>query len=291
MTWLTLLPAAIMLVTGTVLGYVPLPLHPLWSGRVLCTVAATTTLSTVGTFLFVAVNYWATLHPRTADRLPEWVLFGDDVPVPTPLGVAAIVLLVVSLAVAVRLGVRWVSEVRSAQELSRGLLQTDVPIALAVPGRRGGVLVSRGLMSALSPPELGVVFQHESSHLRHAHHRYLAVGALAAGLLPPLRALNERMRFALERWADEDAAEAVGDRELVARTIARVALMRSQPAPGPMGAFADSGVVRRVEALLDRPPGRNPIVGPVSLLGTGLVTGALALIALHVDHAFNIAFL
>ena len=171
------------------------------------------------------------------------------------------------------------------------MLQTDVPVALAVPGRRGGVLVSRGLMAALDPAELGVVFQHEGSHLRHNHHRYLAAGALAAEMLPPLRRLNERMRFALERWADEDAAEAVGDRELVARTIARVALLQPRPGSGPLGAFADSGVVRRVEALMATAPGRNPIVGPMSLLGTGLVTGVLAVIAFQLDHAFNLTFI
>lgn len=290
MTWLTLLPAAITLGLSIALGRFPLPLHPLWTSRVLCTVAAMTALATVGTFLFVAVNYWATLWPDAANRLPEWTLFGDDVPVPTPLGVAAVVLLAASLVTAVRLAVRWVAEVRAAQGVS--LLQTDVPMALAVPGRRGGVLVSRGLMAALSPAELGVVLQHEGSHLRHAHHRYLALGALAAGVLPPLRSLNERMRFALERWADEDAAEAVGDRELVARTIARVALLQPRrPEPGPMGAFADSGVVRRVEALMDRAPDRNPIVGPVSLLSTTLVTGALALVALQIDRAFHLTFI
>ena len=289
MTWLTLLPAAITLVLSIALGRFPVPLHPVWASRVLCTVAAMTALATVGTFLFVAVNFWATLWPDAANRLPEWMLFGDDVPVPALPGVAAVVLLAASLVTAVRLAVRWAGEVRSAQGAS--LLETDVPMALAVPGRRGGVLVSRGLVKALTPAELGVVLHHEGSHLRHAHHRYLALGALAAGVLPPLRSLNERMRFALERWADEDAAEAVADRELVARTIARVALLQPRQAPGPMGAFADSGVVRRVEALLDRAPDRNPIVGPVSLLSTTLVTGALALVALQIDRAFHLTFI
>ncbi|GAB2826237.1 hypothetical protein GCM10022221_25290 [Actinocorallia aurea] len=291
MTWLTLLPAGITLLLGLALGRLPLPLHPVWEAKVLATVAATTTLAAVGTAGFVAVNYWATLWPHAADRLPEWVLFGDDVPVPAPLGVAAFVLFAAALLVAVRLAVRWSGEVRSAREMARGVVETEVPMALAVPGRNGGVLVSRGLMDSLEATELGVVFHHESSHLRHDHHRYLALGALAAGMLPPLRRLDERMRFALERWADEEAAEAVGDRELVARTIARVALLQPRRDPGFLGAFADSGVVRRVEALLGRAPGRNPVVGPMSLLGTGLVTGLAASMALHLDHALNLSFL
>ncbi|MCD0449243.1 M56 family metallopeptidase [Actinocorallia sp. API 0066] len=286
MTWLTLLPTGLALVLGVALGRAPLPLHPSWAGRVLCTVAGTATLATVGTLLFVAVNHAATRWPHAADRLPEWALFGDEEPVSALLGLGALLLLLGCLFVVVRLGAHWVAEVRAAQRLARPL-PTDVPVALAVPGRRGGVLVSRGLVAALSPAELDVVRWHEASHLRHRHHRYLAVGALAAELLPPLRPLHDRLRFALERWADEDAAEAVGDRALVARTIARVALLQPRRDPGPLGAFADAGVVRRVEALLGGAPCRNPIAGPVVLVGTGLVSGALALTALQLDHALD----
>ncbi|GAA2723894.1 M56 family metallopeptidase [Actinocorallia aurantiaca] len=290
MNWLTFLPAGITLALSVALGLLALPLHPMWCGRLLCTVAGTTGLATVGTFVFVAVNYWATLHPRAANRLPEWTLVGDDDPVPVWLGVPATVLTAVSLMIILWRSVRWFTEVRAAQRMAEGLLRTDVPIAVAVPGRRGGVLVSRGLLQALEPAELEVVFRHESSHLRHRHHRYLAVGALAAGTLPPLRWLNERMRFALERWADEDAADATGDRELVARTIARVAILRSEPIPGTAG-FSDSGVIQRVRALLDEAPGRNPVTGPVSLICTGLATGTLALVALQLDRAFNLSFM
>ncbi|GAA3201148.1 M56 family peptidase [Actinocorallia longicatena] len=291
MIWLTFLPAGITLALGVLLGRVGLPLHPVWTARVLCTVAAMTVPAAAGTLGFVAVNFWATLEPAAAGRMPEWALFGDDEPVPVPLGVAAIVLLVAGLCVTLRLASRWVAEVRSAQDLAQSLLESDVPMAVSVPGRRGGVLASRGLYQVLGAAELEVVFHHEASHLRHGHHRYLAAGSLAAGLLPPLRRLNGRMRFSLERWADEDAAEAVADRELVALTIARVALLQPSGEPGPLPAFADSGILRRVEALMARAPGRNPVTGPVSLLGTGLVTGALALTALQIDHAFTHAFL
>ncbi|WP_106401163.1 M56 family metallopeptidase [Actinocorallia populi] len=291
MNWFTFLPALITFLLSMVLGRVPLPLHPLWSARVLGTVAATTVLATIGTFFFIAVNYGASLLPRVADRLPEWALFGDDHPVPAWLGLPAIALTVTGTVTVSRLAARWATEVRSAQELSRGLLETDIPVAVAVPGRRGGVLASKGLIRALTTAELQVVFEHEASHLRHRHHRYLAVGSLAAGTLPPLRRLNERLRFCLERWADEDAAESVGDRGFVARTIAKVALLRSPSPPGALPAFADSGVVQRVQALLGAAPGRNPVSGPATLLTTGLTTGALALVALQLDHALNLSFL
>src|SRR5215210_2592327 len=140
MTWFTFLPGAITLTLSICLGRIALPLHPEWSGRLLCTVAMTTALATVGTFVFIAANYWASLQPQAADRLPEWALIGDDDPVPASLGVPAVVLTLASTVVIVGLATRWISEVRSAQEASQHLLETDVPLAFAVPGKNGGVL-------------------------------------------------------------------------------------------------------------------------------------------------------
>ncbi|MBC6462099.1 M48 family metalloprotease [Actinomadura sp. HBU206391] len=286
----TFLPVAVTMILGVVLGRVPMPLHPVWSARLLVTVAATTALSMVGTCGFLAVNYGATMAPQVAGRLPEWALVGDDSPVPAALGVPATILTGVNLLIAAKLTVRWAGDVHAAHESAQGLLETDTPIALAVPGRTGGVLVSRGLLRRLSAEELEIVFHHERSHLRHRHHRYLAVGELAAGILPPLRPLSKRLRFTVERWADEDAAEAVGDRSLVARTIAKVALARSTD-PGPLPAFGDSGVLQRVQALLGTPPGKNTVTGPVVLTGSGLATSALAAAALQLDHALASAIL
>ncbi|QKG24429.1 M56 family metallopeptidase [Actinomadura verrucosospora] len=283
MTWFTVLPFALMAVLSAVLGRVPLPLHPVWCARVLATTAGMTAVAALGTGFFVAVNYAATLAPAAAARLPEWALFGDDRPVPDVVGVPSVLLSAAGLAVAGRTAVRWVRELRAARDGAGRVLETGVPMAVAVPGRGGGVLVSRGLLRGLSAEELRVVFEHEGSHLRHRHHRYLAAGAVAAALLP-LRRLDGALRLAVERWADEDAAEAVGDRALVARTIAKVAL--AQPAaPGPVPGFADSGVVRRVEALLGAPPARNAVAGPLLFLGDALFTGSLAAAALQLDHA------
>ncbi|TDC93080.1 M56 family metallopeptidase [Actinomadura sp. 7K507] len=283
MIWLTVLPAALAVTLGVVLSVVPLPLHPAWTSRLLATVAASAVAATAGTLLFITVNYAATLFPRDAERLPEWALFGDDQPVSAVYGVPAVALTGLYVRTIVKLARHWVGEVRNAARTSRTIVESDSPMAMAVPGRGGGVLVSRGLLRTLDRAQLQVVFQHEASHLRHGHHRYLALGALAAGTVPPLRRLNARLRFALERWADEDAAEAVGDRSLVARTIAEVALAHSSATPFP--AFADSGVVQRIQALLATPPAKNAVTGPVVLTGAGLTTGFLASVAWQVDHA------
>ncbi|MQY04350.1 M56 family metallopeptidase [Actinomadura macrotermitis] len=286
----TCLPAVITLVLGVVLGWRALPLHPRWSARVLAITAAMAALAGVGTVVFIAVNYGATLAPGAADRLPEWMLFGDDRPVPPLLGVPAAALTGAAAVVVGRRAVRWTRELRRAQRAARSVLESDALIATAVPGRRGGVLVSRGLLNGLTARELEVVFRHEESHLRHRHHRYLAAGAFAAALIPPLRTLEGRLRLAVERWADEDAAAVVGDRVLIAHTIAKVALA-GVPEGGPAPAFTDSIVVERVQAMLASPPGTNPVTGPVVLAGSGLTTGLLAATALQLDHALVSTFL
>ncbi|MFA1549818.1 M56 family metallopeptidase [Actinomadura chokoriensis] len=283
MNWFTFLPLIIMLALSVALARIPSRLHPSWSARLLATTGAMTAVAALGTGVFVAINYAATLVPSAAAHVPEWALFGDDRPVPDAVGVPAAALAAAGLVTACRAAARWGAELRAARADVREPLDTDVPIAVAVPGRNGGVIVSRGLLHELTPEELQVVFEHEASHLRHRHHRYLAGGALAAAVLPPLRSLDGRLRLAVERWADEDAAEATGDRAFVARTLARVALAQPRAA-GPVSAFAESGVVERVEALLATPPAKNAVTGPLLFMGNGVFTGSLTAATLQLDH-------
>ncbi|WUH99865.1 M48 family metalloprotease [Spirillospora sp. NBC_00431] len=289
MNWYTVAPPAIMLALSAVLGRLPLVLHPSWSARLLAMTAGTTVVVALGTGVFVAINYAVSAAPSAAAHVPEWALFGDDRPVPGAVGIPAVLLTVAGLVVTGRTAAGWTSELRTARAEAREPLDTDVPIAVAVPGRHGGVLLSRGMLQRFTADELHVVFQHETSHLRHRHHRYAAAGALLSAVLPPLRPLCERLRLAVERWADEDAAEAVGDRAFVARTIAKAALARPEPArpgsTGPSLGFAESGVVQRVEALLGTPPARNAVTGPLLFMSNGFVTGSLTAATLQLDHA------
>jgi Zn-dependent protease with chaperone function len=134
------------------------------------------------------------------------------------------------------------------------------PYAVAVPGRPGHVLLTTGMLKALEPAERRVVFAHERSHLRHRHHRLVGVAACAAAVNPLLVPVRGHVGYLVERWADEDAAAAVGDRGLVARSVAKAALatvddpIRSTatPAtPAPPGTLGAHGAdaVRRVRAM------------------------------------------
>jgi hypothetical protein len=72
------------------------------------------------------------------------------------------------------------------------------------------------------------------AHLSCSHHLFVAVAYLAAVTNPLLRPVAAAVEYTTERWADECAASAVGDRHLVARTIAKAAQLaagREGPAP------------------------------------------------------------
>ena len=139
------------------------------------------------------------------------------------------------------------------------VLAEDYPEAYAVPGRPGRVVVTAGMLRALGVREREVLFAHERAHLAYRHHWFNVVADLAAVLHPALRGLRAPLLYNLERWADESAVRAVGDRRLVARAIGRAALARAQAGPRPcppatMPSATAGPVPRRVAALLAEAP-------------------------------------
>jgi hypothetical protein len=132
----------------------------------------------------------------------------------------------------------------------------DAPHAYAVGGRRPRIVVSRGLLRSLTTDERRAVLAHEAAHVRHRHDLHLIVLRLSVSLNPFLRPFLPAGELAVERWADEETAAAVGDRTLVARTLLRAALVGTGTAHRPHGALAHSSsdVGRRIRALLQAPP-------------------------------------
>ncbi|GAB3742231.1 M56 family metallopeptidase [Nocardiopsis nanhaiensis] len=196
----------------------------------------------------------------------------------------ALTVLSVGLYGTVRLGIGIYRDIRVVRDTPENITGQERPIALAVAGRHGGVLVSRGLMRLLSREQLQVVFRHEHSHLRHRHHIYTTLGALAAAVFPPLNTLQKSLRLSLERWADEDAAKATDNRELVAHTIARVALAAPGPRPSWHLTLVDAHVVERVQALLGQAPSRNPVAGPALVGSTGVASSSMASSCFQLHH-------
>ena len=145
----------------------------------------------------------------------------------------------------------------TADEHGLVVVHDQAPTAYAVHGLRGRIVVSTGMLAALPADERRVLLAHEAAHLRHRHHVYRSLADIAAAAHPLLRPVAASVRFTTERWADEDAAAAVGDRTLVARAIARASLAARSIPPAAALALTGSDVTRRVRALLRPAAGRR----------------------------------
>ena len=153
------------------------------------------------------------------------------------------------------------------------LVDLEGPVAFAVPGHPGGVVLGTGLLAHLDGEQRCAVLAHENAHLSLHHHRYVHAAQLCAAGLPILRPLAAQVRFMTERWADEVAAEVIGSRQVLAATIARVALMPHGRMDTGMLGFVEHRTVDRVDALLH--PRRSPF-----LVAAGLGLAVVATVAI-----------
>lgn len=152
------------------------------------------------------------------------------------------------------------------------------PYAVTLPGRAGQIVISTAMVDMLDEDEQRIVVAHEQAHARYRHDRYLLTAEFAAAMLPPLRALARRINFSIERWADEAAAAACGDRRMVAMTLGKVALHST---PRTVAGFAGLGVAARMGALL-QPPIASPDRAQLVLLWSSLaVTAVFSVYQLH----------
>jgi beta-lactamase regulating signal transducer with metallopeptidase domain len=155
------------------------------------------------------------------------------------------------------------------------VVESEALFAYTLPGRGGQIVLSSGLVGELAPEELAVVLAHERAHVLHRHDRLVLVADLANAIVPFVRPLQRRLVFVLERWADETAVATIGgDRRVVARTLARVALSHGG-VPAPAVAFGGLGVAARVDALLDPPSGAGSRPW-MMVMATGVVAVAIA---------------
>jgi hypothetical protein len=103
----------------------------------------------------------------------------------------------------------WLGEHRRLGGHELVILPTDRILAVSVAGAPGQILISRGLVEALSAEQLEMVLSHEVAHLDLDHERTLRLAAAldhGFAFFWPLRRSTQALRTALERWADEVAA-------------------------------------------------------------------------------------
>ena len=247
-------------------------LHPRVGARALAIAISSLALAAVAALGTIAIGFVAAI-PWVKDN----VLWCSDLArthgeVPTSVGLLAVAtlgIMGVSAARALRQTLKIHAHGSNAPTAGMELVDDERPDAYAIGGRRGRIVVTSGMLRLLEPAEQAVLVAHERSHLRHRHNRYTTLAVVAAAAVPPLRFVSRRLRLALERWADEDAAAEVGDRRLVAQALIRASLGRTDYGGGLSGTDGVNGlgllgVPGRVEALLL--PAPELFGGPVRAL-------------------------
>lgn len=224
-------------------------------------------------------------------------------PASLPLGVVAAAALAAAALAALRAGWRRAGALTAAHRQARGLPGSEQVVvvpdeaadAYTVPGRPGRIVITSGMLGALSDDERQVLLAHEQAHAAGSHYLFTAAARLAAAANPLLRPVAVAVGYSVERWADERAASAAGNRPLAARTIAKAALAAAATpssrtptgatlaaVPGTLSARHAGPVPRRVEALLRPPPRRGVVlaalaVALVAVSGLAVLDAALDL--------------
>jgi Zn-dependent protease with chaperone function len=270
-------------------------LPPALATRVLATGAVFIAASSVLVAASLVAIWVAQVPP--VSRLGPWSAAELRSGSPVPIG-GAVVAAALLLGALVRLGVTAGQRVRAMAAVRRScrnlpaadgliVVDSDRADAFATPMPAGRIVVTTGLLRALSGVERRALLAHERSHLGHRHGWWVLSADLAAATNPLLWWTARAVRHAVERWADEDAAREVGDRALTARTVARVALL-IKASREPVVATASGGdVPERVRALLDAPPRIRPLpaAGLASMLAFSIASGAVTHV--HTDIVFD----
>lgn len=280
--YLPLLASALL---GALASRLARGLPPATATRLLVAAAVVSASATSFVLAVLAFTLVAELAPIA--RLGAWSTSQLDAanPVPDLTSAAASVAVCVLALVAVRAAARRARASLAARRLCAqlgggpgDLVVVDGPAVevFAVPALRGRIVASRRLLAALPADERRAVLAHETAHLRHRHHRHRLAVELAAAVNPLLRPVVHAVEYATERWADEVAADTVGDRSVVARALARTGLQSAAPhrtslwsASAMYAAAHRSPLVRRIEALLAPAPRPRPL----------LMAGVAALVA------------
>jgi Peptidase family M48 len=183
----------------------------------------------------------------TIGNMSVQVISRDD-PASLPVAVIAGALLAAAAAAACRALWRRSTAILDAGRQARRLpgsgqvVVTDDSAADAytLPGWPCRIVITTGMLHALTAQERQVLLAHERAHAGGSHYLFTSAARLASAANPLLRPVAAEVGYTVERWADERAAAATGDRPLTARAIARAAIAASAAPPertGPVTAL------------------------------------------------------
>jgi len=178
-----------------------------------------------------------------------------DNPASLPVAVAAGALLAVSVTAAARALCRRAAALAAAFGQARRLPGTrqvvvtdsEAADAYTLPGWPCRIVVTAGMLRALTGPERQVLLAHERAHAAWFHYLFTSAARLAAAANPLLLPVCTAVGFTVERWADEHAAAVTGNRPLAARAVAQAARASSAgPVRRPVPAMGTAlGMVSR----------------------------------------------
>jgi len=170
----------------------------------------------------------------------------------------------------------WLGERHDIAGGSVVVLPLRRPLAVSFHHSEPLVIISQGLVDMLDEEEVAAVVGHERAHLDHDHQRLQSVRTAVApvlGRLPVVRRSLAVFDLAVERWADEASASDHERREILRRSLLRVAGVA--PLAG-VAAFADaSTVAARLDALASPPAILGRTLHPLLYL-PGIVVAAVA---------------
>ncbi len=179
-------------------------------------------------------------------------------------------------------GRRFVRGSRAAFVAGVAVRMTDdvAPIALSLPQRHGGIIVSRGLCDLLTHEELTAVLAHEQAHLTQRHHRVSGVmDAITAPLawIPLIGAVRQTVPVLLEIAADAAARRVTGTRALAS---ALLKLGRPQPVVAATNvAVLHAAGPERIRHLVAPAAARDGAAAGIALV-TAFTAFALAVVAI-----------
>ena len=139
------------------------------------------------------------------------------------------------------------------------------PYAYAVPGSRGAIVLSDGLIRTLTTEEINAVVLHEQAHIEGRHDLWILAARICAIANPFLLPVKRQLEFALERIADEAACRMCGSRRTVISALSKVAL--GQPLPKMSLGIASTGVTSRIHWLRTDRQSSRPVIAILASAG------------------------
>lgn len=176
---------------------------------------------------------------------------------------------------------RWLRRNCIGEGPRQSLIVGGADVVVAAAGIRDAkVIVSTGALAKLDEQELAAGLEHERGHIAHQHPYLALTGSVAFALARVLPGSNDalrRLRFCLERDADEYAVRRVGDPVALASAICKAAGARQDTSLALAG-LAGVGTAARLRFLLDRTSSRPRAWAELS--GRALVVAMVALVML-----------